>query len=57
MRTTNYFYTALRDKGFTHDEANNRAPKLYDQYTTKEKILENAIVEFEKLKYFKSKED
>ena len=57
MRTIQHFYTRLLEKGFTHDEANDRAPKLYDQYTTKEKILENAIVEFEKLMYFKSKED
>ena len=46
MRTTNYFYTALRDKGFTQKEARQLSKELHSKYVEKEKILVNALVKF-----------
>ena len=46
MRTTNYFYTALRDKGFTQKEARQLSKELHSKYVEKEKILVDALVKF-----------
>ena len=46
MRTTNYFYTALRDKDFTQKEARQLSKELHSKYVEKEKILVDALVKF-----------
>ena len=45
-RTTTYFYTALRDKGFTQKEARQLSTELHSKYVEKEKILVNTLVKF-----------
>ena len=45
-RTTTYFYTALRDKGFTQKEARQLSTELHSKYIEKEKILVDTLVKF-----------
>ena len=45
-RTTTYFYTALRDKGFTQKEARQLSTELHSKYVEKEKILVDALLKF-----------
>ena len=45
-RTTTYFYTALRDKGFTQKEARQLSTELHSKYVEKEKILVDTLVKF-----------
>ena len=54
MRTTNYFYTALRDKGFTQKEARQLSKELHSKYVDKEKILVDALVKFAWLQNYQS---
>ena len=54
MRTTNYFYTALRDKGFTQKEARQLSKELHSKYVEKEKILVDALVKFAWLRNYKT---
>ena len=46
MRTATYFYTVLRDKGFTQKEARQLSKELHSKYVEKEKILVDALVKF-----------
>ena len=46
MRTTTYFYNALRDKGFLPNEAKQLSKELHSKYVEKEKILVDALVKF-----------
>ena len=45
-RTTTYFYTALRDKGFTQKEARQLSTELHSKYVEKEKILVDTLLKF-----------
>ena len=45
-RNATYFYTALRDKGFTQKEARQLSKELHSKYVEKEKILVDALVKF-----------
>ena len=54
MRTTTYFYTALRDKGFTQKEARQLSKELHSKYVEKEKILVDALVKFAWLQNYQS---
>jgi len=46
MRTATYFYTVLRDKGFTQEEARQLSKELHSKYVDKEKILVDALIKF-----------
>ena len=45
-RTTTYFYTALRDKGFLPNEAKQLSKELHSKYVEKEKILVDTLLKF-----------
>ena len=46
MRTTTYFYNALRDKGFLPNEAKQLSKELHSKYVEKEKILVDTLLKF-----------
>ena len=45
-RTTTFFYTALRDKGFLPNEARQLSTELHSKYVEKEKILVDTLLKF-----------
>tara|TARA_B100000900_G_C20126761_1_gene532300 strand:- start:69 stop:242 length:174 start_codon:yes stop_codon:yes gene_type:complete len=46
MKTTTYFYNALRDKGFLPNEAKQLSKELHSKYVEKEKILVDTLLKF-----------
>ncbi len=46
MRTTTYFYNALKDKGFSSNEAKQLSKELHSKYVEKEKILVDTLLKF-----------
>ena len=46
MKTTTYFYNALRDKGFLPNKAKQLSKELHSKYVEKEKILVDTLLKF-----------
>jgi len=57
MRTTTYFYNALRDKGFLPNEAKQLSKELHSKYVEKEKILIDTLLKFAWLREYSSQSD
>ena len=57
MKTTTYFYNALRDKGFLPNEAKQLSKDLHSKYVEKEKILVDTLLKFAWLREYSSQSD
>ena len=57
MRTTTYFYNALRDKGFSSNEAKQLSKELHSKYVEKEKILVDTLLKFAWLREYSPQSD
>ena len=57
MKTTTYFYDALRDKGFLPNEAKQLSKELHSKYVEKEKILVDTLLKFAWLREYSSQSD
>ena len=57
MRTTTYFYNALRDKGFSSNEAKQLSKELHSKYVEKEKIFVDTLLKFAWLREYSPQSD
>jgi len=57
MRTTTYFYNALKDKGFSSNEAKQLSKELHSKYVEKEKILVDTLLKFAWLREYSTQSD
>ena len=57
MRTTTYFYNALKDRGFLPNEAKHLSKELHSKYVEKEKILVDTLLKFAWLREYSPQSD